>query len=163
MTGNLPQEIVEQTSPNCDKYEGLESKFKVKESQRGFYGYLYLTTYKLKFIQDNQKSHLDTGFFTIPFGYILKVNESVANLEKATYLTIVLKDDRTFKFKFEVLHQFKSTLKAIRERSFTDRYLGFPCWKLAPKLRQDKVKLISHWDIQQTVIRDFKRLGISTN
>jgi hypothetical protein len=50
--------------------EELKSCFKVKESQRELYGFLYLTDYKIKFVQDRAKAEDDNGLFDIPYGYV---------------------------------------------------------------------------------------------
>jgi hypothetical protein len=39
--------------------------------------------------------------FDIPYGYVLKYDEQKGNLGNVWYLTLILKDARTFKFKFD--------------------------------------------------------------
>jgi hypothetical protein len=77
--------------------EIVEMLFRVSEKYTKDKGSLYITTYKLKFIPDRA---IDTGFLSIPFGYIHVVLDKPSERK----ITIKTKDERCFKFSFDVMH-----------------------------------------------------------
>ena len=85
------------------------------------------------------------NYFSIPYGTISAMSESVGAIEKSFTLYITCKDERSFRFKFDVLYHFRTTRKAVTEQSFSPTSAVLPCVRLLPKL--SGVKLTSHLDI----------------
>ena len=52
--------------------EVVEMLFKVSEKHLKCTGYLYITSYKMKLVPDGR---VDTGFGTIPYGYVHTITE----------------------------------------------------------------------------------------
>ena len=103
--GSLPVEIQETNSLHCDQHEVLQSQHKVREAVREQRGYLFFSTYKIKFCPDGQRLDSDTGYNSIPYGYILKISEHIGTtMEKYYQIALQTKDDRFFKFRFEIMH-----------------------------------------------------------
>ena len=86
----------------------------------------------------------------------------MAGLEKTYSIHLTTKDERVFKFKFDVLHQYRACISVIKDRGFPDAVPKLMAGKLKGKLEVNKVKRINHKDINNTAMRDFNRLGISS-
>ena len=67
MTKTANADLSESTSLFYDGNEVVEMLFRVTEKYTGLGGYLYLTSYKMKFVPDRS---VDTGYCTIPYGYV---------------------------------------------------------------------------------------------
>jgi hypothetical protein len=95
--------LSESTSLFYDGNEVVEMLFRVREKfsslKENLSGYLYITSYKMKFVPDRS---VDTGFCTIPYGYVHIIEEKAQDKK----LTIKCKDERKFKFKFDAMHQY---------------------------------------------------------
>ena len=90
-------DLSESSSLYYDKTEIVESLFRVSEKYTSQLGYLYITSYKMKFIPDKA---IDTGFLSVPFGYVHTITE-IPHEQK---VIVKCKDERAFKFKFDVPH-----------------------------------------------------------
>lgn len=53
---------------------------------------------------EGRKVEPDLGLFNIPYSFIYRITESMAGLEKTYSIHLTTKDERVFKFKFDVLH-----------------------------------------------------------
>jgi hypothetical protein len=81
--------------------ERLEQHYTVKEVTKiNIIGVLYLSNYKILFKPNGTKLH-ECLKYTIPYGYITKINEKTNSDKTDCVLSLTCKDERTFKFKIE--------------------------------------------------------------